>query len=761
MKRLIHALPKGREVSAAFVLLLLLASTAAMWFSFFPVAGQRIDPRDVFFESAYFCISLGTLFLVRKTKLGILSAGWTVFTFGLFIDLLDEFTLDPDVINIQLEGTITSLGLLCIGVGAYAGALRFRREIAEREEAERKLADSERKYRLVSENVSDVVFIQDMELQVRYVSPSVETLSGYTPEEVYRMEMRDYMTRESWLRASEDFRKYAALAVRGELKETPLMEYEYVCKDGSTFWGELKVRFLFDDSGRPTMHQGIVRDITERKRAEEALKRERDHLENVLENSADGIAIVDRKGWVRTWNKRAREMLGYGAEELRERRVFDFYADKAELERMLQKLRADGYVRDYEIGLCRRDGTVMPGAVSIRLLQDERGEGVGSVAVIRDLTERKSMEERLRRLSLQDSLTGLCNRACFEQEMRRLEELGRTPIALIVCDLDGLKLINDSLGHGTGDALIKQTASILRQCFRQDDIIARIGGDEFAVLLPESDAEAARATRERVNESFQLYNAKSPRVPLSVSIGYAVCAGSRISLADLYKEADNNMYREKVLRSRSARSHMVQALLKTLEARDYLTEGHGDRMQRLAAGMGRKLGLQESRVNDLRLLAQFHDLGKIGIPDSILFKPGPLSEEEYGKMQEHCEIGYRIALSAPQLTPIAEFILKHHEWWDGRGYPLGLQGTDIPLECRILAVVDAFDTITSERPYKGAKTRAEAVQELKRCAGTQFDPDLVDQFLDLLQGMENDERTEEKACGDGSTNAEPPQASMP
>jgi HD-GYP domain-containing protein (c-di-GMP phosphodiesterase class II) len=150
--------------------------------------------------------------------------------------------------------------------------------------------------------------------------------------------------------------------------------------------------------------------------------------------------------------------------------------------------------------------------------------------------------------------------------------------------------------------------------------------------------------------------------------------------------------------------------------------------------MGRSLGLSEERLNDLQLLARFHDLGKVGIPDSILFKPGPLTREEFQEMKRHCEIGHRIALSLTDLAPIADFILKHHEHWDGRGYPLGLSGEDIPLECRILSIVDAYDTMTSERPYKGSVSHEDAIAELKRCAGTQFDPELVERFVALMIG---------------------------
>jgi HD-GYP domain-containing protein (c-di-GMP phosphodiesterase class II) len=191
------------------------------------------------------------------------------------------------------------------------------------------------------------------------------------------------------------------------------------------------------------------------------------------------------------------------------------------------------------------------------------------------------------------------------------------------------------------------------------------------------------------------------------------------------------MYREKLRRKQSARSAIVQTLMKALETRDFLTKGHAERLQNLATALARKIGLPEKTINDLVLLAQFHDIGKVGVSDRILFKPGPLTSEEKAEMQRHCEMGYHIALAAPDLAPIADWILKHQEWWNGQGYPLGLKGEEIPLECRLIAVVDAYDAMTSDRPYRKALTHREAVKELRTYAGTQFDPSLVESFIEI------------------------------
>jgi diguanylate cyclase (GGDEF)-like protein/PAS domain S-box-containing protein len=368
--------------------------------------------------------------------------------------------------------------------------------------------------------------------------------------------------------------------------------------------------------------------------------------------------------------------------------------------------------------------------------QDYTSDDIETVSLLAnlawDIIEQKQMEEKVRTMSLYDPMTGLYNRFFFEEEMQRLSSGRQTPLGVIVADLDGLKFINDSLGHQVGDQMLVTAASILKNNFRSNDILARIGGDEFAVLLPQTSQEAVEQILERLRKEFDAHNRPETEIPLSLSFGYAVSGEETTNIQGLFREADNRMYREKIQREGSTRSAILQALSGTMRARDFDTEGHCDRLQSLAASLGKSLDLSRDLVNDILLLARFHDLGKVGIPDQILFKPGQLTEEEWRQMRKHCEIGHRIAFSVPDLEPIADYILKHHECWDGGGYPLGLQGKDIPLPCRILAIVDAYDAMTSDRPYRKAMTPKKAIDELQRCAGSQFDPDLVDRFIMLL-----------------------------
>lgn len=348
-----------------------------------------------------------------------------------------------------------------------------------------------------------------------------------------------------------------------------------------------------------------------------------------------------------------------------------------------------------------------------------------------EIRDRKIVEDQLKYIGLHDALTHLYNRGYFEEEMRRLDSRRSGIVGLIMCDVDGLKLINDTLGHAAGDALLIAAADVLRQSFRESDVIARIGGDEYAILMPNTSHDAIEKGVQRIRDGITRLNEKSDKVLLSLSSGWAASSSPKESMSSLYKEADTNMYREKLQQSQNTRSAMVRTLIQAMEARDYLTEGHADRLQHLTTELAKALSLPDNKLSELRLLAKFHDLGKVGIPDEILGKETDLTDAELGEIRRHPEIGYRIAQSAPDLIPIADYILKHHEWWNGHGYPFGLTGSTIPLECRILSIVDAFDAMTSNRPYRKLIGVEDACAELRRCAGTQFDPDFVELFIAL------------------------------
>jgi diguanylate cyclase (GGDEF)-like protein/PAS domain S-box-containing protein len=364
---------------------------------------------------------------------------------------------------------------------------------------------------------------------------------------------------------------------------------------------------------------------------------------------------------------------------------------------------------------------------------DGSGKAYRIVGIAANITDQKLGEEKLRYLSLHDTLTGLYNRVYFEEELRRIEKMRYKTVGIISCDLDGLKLVNDTLGHDRGDILIIGVAKVMRECFREGDMVARIGGDEFSVILPNASRAILESSCQRIREALARYNVDHPELPLNISLGFAVNNGESVNMKDLLKEADSNMYREKLYRKQSIRRSITQTLVKTLKEKDVLTEEHVDRLEKLLTDLAVLAGLPESTITDLRLLAKFHDIGNVGVSDQILLKKGPLTPEEWTEMQRHSEVGFRIALSAPELNPIADWILKHHEWWNGQGYPFGLKGKEIPIECRLLAIVDAYAALTSVRPYRKTFSPEEAMAELRNRSGSQFDPELLKKFIQMLE----------------------------
>jgi diguanylate cyclase (GGDEF)-like protein len=297
--------------------------------------------------------------------------------------------------------------------------------------------------------------------------------------------------------------------------------------------------------------------------------------------------------------------------------------------------------------------------------------------------------------------------------------------------VNGLKLINDAFGHQEGDKVIIQVAKILKESCRKEDVIARWGGDEFSIFLPRTSYGVTSEVIDRIKTAC--CRASRGPVKFSIALGAGTKDDPSQDIQKILREAEERMYRNKLLESRSVRNSIISSLRRTLFEKSHETEEHTHRLQQLSLQFGLSLGLTDGEMDDLALLATLHDLGKIAIPEGIILEPGNLSREEWELIWKHPEVGYRIARSSPELAPIAEAILSHHEWWDGSGYPRGLEGEDIPLISRIIAIVDAYDVMTYGRLYKKPLSRQETLQQLQKNAGTQFDPNLIDIFIKIIE----------------------------
>ena len=349
--------------------------------------------------------------------------------------------------------------------------------------------------------------------------------------------------------------------------------------------------------------------------------------------------------------------------------------------------------------------------------------------------DRICYQEELKYETFHDSLTGLYNRRFIEKEMERLDTERQLPLSIIMIDVNGLKIINDAFGHKKGDELIAKVADILRSSLRHEDIIARWGGDEFLILLPQTGREETRELVKRLKGSCAA--TMGDELPISLGIGTAIKETPEEDIADIVDKADNIMYKDKLTASKGGENELLASLLSTLYAKSNETEEHTGRLAETADKFGRKLGLSEEQLYNLSLLADLHDIGKVTISEDVLLNPDNLSEKEWELMKRHPKKGAQIAASTEEFAHIARDIMSHHERWDGRGYPQGLKGEEIPLLARIIAIVDAYDVMTHDSSYKPAVSKEEALRELEDCAGTRYDPGLVEEFVELMKEEEN------------------------
>lgn len=356
-----------------------------------------------------------------------------------------------------------------------------------------------------------------------------------------------------------------------------------------------------------------------------------------------------------------------------------------------------------------------------------------------------------------DGLTELYNHRHFherlEQEIARGSRFGTT-FSLIILDLDLFKTYNDIYGHLTGDQILRKVANCITSSIRSIDLAFRYGGEEFAALLPETRLNDAYRVAERIRKTIEA-KASSRAMPITASLGIANWPSDGIMKEEVLGRADAALYRAKQtgrnrtclssdilkpttpligeeLEARPRALSIIYALAATVDAKDNYTYGHSKKVSEYAVAIAEALKMPHDRIATIRAAALLHDIGKIGIPDSILNKDGPLTDKEWGPVRSHPELGVEILRHVIDLVNCLPAILHHHEHYNGQGYPSGLKGDNIPVEARILAIADAYDAITSPRPYRGQLPSQQAFEELKRCAGTQFDPELVDTLRKII-----------------------------
>ena len=290
-----------------------------------------------------------------------------------------------------------------------------------------------------------------------------------------------------------------------------------------------------------------------------------------------------------------------------------------------------------------------------------------------------------------------------------------------------MKLTNDAFGHKQGDKILEKIAGILSNVCRKEDVVARIGGDEFIILLPQADSIYSNNIIDRINDGIS--KEKVNNVTLSVSLGYSVKTRVSEDIDEVFKNAEDAMYRHKLSESMSMRRKTIELIMNTLYEKSPREQLHSKRVSKYCEKFAQAMNFNMDDVNHLRTAGLMHDIGKIGVDENLLNKPSTLTGKEWDEVKRHPEIGFRILSSVNEFSAIADFVLAHHERWNGGGYPKGLIGNNIPLQSRMISIVDSYDAMTSERAYKSNLTQDEAIAELKFWSGQQFDPELVEIFI--------------------------------
>ncbi len=586
---------------------------------------------------------------------------------------------------------------------------------------------------LLNANINGV-FLKDKDLRYIFLNKSFLQMSNLKEEDildkfdhqVYKQEKADLYRDSDAKVIKEGVSTFVEIESENMVKRTTKFPVKLL--DGSTGVG------------------GCIEDITEEYKNKEKLNKlnttlnqERQMLRLILDSTAEGIFGLDNEGNCTFINDSALNLLGYKSNhDVIGRSVYDIihiedYDGKTKLGTDCKifgtlMTRKKSVVDD--INILRADGKSSPVefSASPQFMGDEC---LGIVVTFNDITDRKKTQEEIVYLSYNDALTGLYNRRFFEVELKRLDVKRNLPLSIIIGDVNGLKLINDIFGHKYGDELIKKVAKAMKQGCREDDIISRWGGDEFAILLPNTNRAETEQIIQRIHEKISKENVEGLNISIALGGDTKVVLGEDINR--IIMNAEENMYLEKTLKHKNTDINLVDSILIRLKETSLKGYEYAVRVSGLSEKMAKELEIPDDGVEFLKLAGLYQDIGKIIFDKDIIEEEKPLSPKEIEDLKRHAVMGYRILNFSPETSPIAKYVLHHHENWDGQGYPSGLKGEEIPVFSRIIAITGAYERLISQPPYGKGLEVEEAIGKIEEQSGVRFDPSLVEVFVKMIR----------------------------
>ncbi len=644
------------------------------------------------------------------------------------------------------------------GWGALTQALNDMVAFLHRQSAE--VREDEARFRSLFENAAHGVWQSMPHGKYLCLNPAMAAIYGYECLEDLRQKLESapaslYVSAGRWAEFLRLMREQNGVAD---------FESQVKCGDGRVIWVSETVRVVPGRNGAESFWEGAVEDVTARKRVEADRSHLGSHLRLLLESSGEGIYGVDFQGQCTFINTMGAQMLGYAVSEVLGQNIHALihhsHPDRSLYPRdrsyLYQSVQTGRRFRVDDEVLWRKNGTAFPAEYATApLMQD--GRTTGAVVTFVDITSRKAVEAEQARLLAEaleradhDPLTGLLNHRAFhkrlDEEADRAQRAG-TSLAVALLDIDNFKFFNDVYGHKVGDEVLCLVAEALRASSRSYDVLARFGGDEFAVLMPCGPEETSASLAEQLNKRLAGVSYRLPdhdvSIPLGLSLGVAIFPGEGPTRTEALEIADDRLRRAKTggdedgyaERVRNAMTHeregfsMLDALVTAVDNKDRYTRRHSEDVMRYSAQIARQMGLGDAMLRLVEVAALIHDVGKIGVPDSILRKPGQLSSSEFAAIQQHPIMGAVIAESVPGFEGTLDVIRHHHERWDGKGYPAGLAGEAIPFVARLMAVADSYSAMTTDRPYRKGMEAEKALNILREGAGIQWDPQCVAAFL--------------------------------